>query len=78
MCRDGGDVVALIVWSGTAQQFRVADRYVAAVARTAAPRSLSGDALTTALGFRPAYALCALGAVRDGHVPKELLAVLAR
>lgn len=66
---------AVLVWGGMPQRLPLRDPI--ALKRVGSPRGrLEGGPLEGALGFRPAYAVVALGAVEGGHARKELLALL--
>lgn len=70
-----GDPVAVVTWSGTTQSVPIVDP-VARRAISGAKSELTKSDLVEALGFRPSYLVCALGAVRAGHAPKVILCVL--
>jgi len=72
---ESGSPVAVVTWSGTTQSMPVVDP-VARRALAGADGALSKSELVEALGFRPSYLVCALGAVRNGHAPKLVLSVL--
>ena len=65
----------VLVWGGMPQRLPLRDP--AALEHLGSlPRRLEGAKLEGALGFRPAYAVVALGTVDGGHARKELLALL--
>ena len=64
-----------IHWSGVRQALPVADPIAMAALDETGGR-LRGRRVDDALGFRPGFALVALGEARGGYVPKVLLAVL--
>ncbi len=78
MTRDDGTVLCALSWSARTQTLPVLDRRALRAALEARPRSLRAAALAEALGFRPGYVLVGLAAVRAGHAPKAVFAILPR
>ncbi len=72
--RDNSPQVVL-AWGDHPQRMPLRDPRVATAARSASAE-LGGAALAAVLGFRPGYAVVALGAVERGHVPKAVLSLL--
>ncbi|HTW99442.1 MAG TPA: hypothetical protein VMD59_11725 [Acidimicrobiales bacterium] len=74
--RGSDDAVLAFSWSGGTHQLPVAEDRLRRAVLAAAPRPLSGSRLAGVLGGKPSLVLVGLGAVRGGHTPKQVLAVL--
>ena len=76
--RPDGAPACSFTWSGTTQALPLLDSRLRSAVRDRSPRPLDDAHVAAAIGGRPAFLLVGLTAVRDGHVPKAVLAVLAR
>ena len=78
MATNDTEVALALTWGGTTQIIPVVDPRARAAAFAHRPRSLRGDPLAGALGFRAGFVLVGLDRVRGGHVRKVVFAILPK